>query len=69
MAGNWRINAFLALLASLFTFFSSIFNNTWQTSLLRALIGFLLFFFLGNIIRVAINQNNSNKKIQNNQIM
>ena len=67
MAGNWGINTLLALLASLITYFSSFMNNTWQTSMLRAIIGFLLFFLFGYILRVVLHQTISKERLDSIQ--
>jgi hypothetical protein len=56
MVANWGINAILGLTAFLFTYFFSLVNNTWQTSISRAGIGFLLFFILGYIFRFVLYQ-------------
>lgn len=54
MVANWGFNACLGLTALGLTFFFSWQNNTWQTSLFRALIGFILFFLLGYLFRMLL---------------
>jgi hypothetical protein len=56
MAGTWLVNVMLGTSAFLFTFISSIANNTWKTSFYRAIIGFILFFILGYILRFVLKQ-------------
>jgi flagellar biosynthesis/type III secretory pathway M-ring protein FliF/YscJ len=56
MAANWKLNAILGLIPFLLTYLFSFTNNTWQTSMFRACIGFLLFFVLGYMIRLVLNQ-------------
>ncbi|PFP30761.1 hypothetical protein COJ96_02015 [Bacillus sp. AFS073361] len=56
MVANWIVNASLGLTAFLFTYYFSLQNNTWQTALFRAGIGFLLFFILGIILRFILHQ-------------
>lgn len=56
MSGSWRINAFLGLIAFIFSYFLSSINNTWQTSLFRAVIGFILFFIAGYLVRLILHQ-------------
>jgi hypothetical protein len=51
-----KVHVGLGLIAFLFTYFFSILNNTWQTSLYRAAGGFLLFFFFGIVFLMVINQ-------------
>lgn len=67
MAGNWRFNAILGLSALLFTYFFSFVNNTWQTSTLRAGIGFLVFFVVGYFLRVVLYQLVSKKSAGNSK--
>lgn len=50
MISNLKVNIILGFITFLFTYLFSIVNNTWQTSLFRALLGFLLFFILGFIV-------------------
>ncbi|NRD79420.1 hypothetical protein HPT25_18825 [Bacillus sp. BRMEA1] len=64
MAASWRVNVFLGLSAFLFTYLFSNVNNTWQMSLFRAGIGFLIFFILGFVIRFVIHQLVSRKNVQ-----
>lgn len=52
----WRKSTILGAIAFLFTFFFSLTNNTWQTSLFRAGTGFLLFFSLGMITLFALQE-------------
>jgi hypothetical protein len=61
MIAKWRANVILGLSAFLFTYFLSLVNNTWKTSLIRASIGFLLFFILAYIVRLVLYQIGSNK--------
>ena len=56
MAFNWKLNAILGLTAFLLTYLFSITNNMWPTSLFRACIGFLIFFILGYVLRLVLNQ-------------
>jgi hypothetical protein len=63
---NWKVNLSLGLTASVFTFIFSIENNTWLTSLMRAGLGFLLFFVLAYLLRFFICLISS-KKLKNNQ--
>ncbi|MEH7076591.1 hypothetical protein [Neobacillus drentensis] len=56
MAANWKLNAILGFIAFLLTYLFSVTNNTWQTSMLRACLGFVLFFVLGYLLRFALNQ-------------
>jgi hypothetical protein len=62
MAGNWRVNAMLGITAFLFTYFFSLVNNTWLTSLFRAGIGFLIFFIFGFFLRFVVNHQIVSKK-------
>ena len=61
MTARWRESLILGVLSFLFTFLFSNLNNTWQMSLFRAGIGFLLFFLLGYIIRFLFHQIASKK--------
>ncbi|WP_052353717.1 hypothetical protein [Neobacillus jeddahensis] len=61
MAASWRVNVLLGFFAFLFTFLFSMVNNTWQTSLIRAGFGFLLFFLLGYMVRLGMYQNIAKK--------
>jgi len=56
MSVNWGVYGFIGLTASLFTYFFSYTNNTWQTSLFRAGMGFFLFFVLGIILQFIVHQ-------------
>ena len=56
MKKKWGNSTILGVIAFLFTFFFSLMNNTWQTSLFRAGTGFLLFFSLGFISLFALQQ-------------
>jgi uncharacterized membrane protein YraQ (UPF0718 family) len=62
MAGNWGVNAILGLTAFICTYLFSYSNNTWQTALFRAGMGFLLFFVFGYIFRYILQQIESKKK-------
>lgn len=62
---NWKVNTLLGTTAFLLTYFFSITNNIWQTSILRAIFGFLFFFLIGYILRFLLSQMNV-KKIENN---
>lgn len=55
------IGLIVALITGLFSFF----NNTWQLSLFRAGIGFLLFFLLGNILSFFLYQKVSKSESKN----
>ncbi|MFD0824946.1 hypothetical protein ACT8ZR_04685 [Neobacillus sp. M.A.Huq-85] len=56
MAANWIVNVILGVVTFLLTFVFSIGNNTWQTSTFRSVIGFLLFFVFGYILRSILYQ-------------
>lgn len=56
MTVSWRESLFLGTLSFLFTYLFSSINNTWQMSIFRAGIGFLLFFFLGFILKLFFRQ-------------
>ncbi|WP_413300326.1 hypothetical protein AA0X95_18250 [Bacillus sp. 1P10SD] len=56
MVLNWKVNTMLGLTAFLLTYLFSFTNNTWQTAVFRASIGFVIFFVLGYILRVVLNQ-------------
>jgi len=62
MKANWGVSIIFGVMAFLCTFFFSLTNNTWQTSLFRAGIGFLLFFILGYLTKFILKQI-SQKKI------
>lgn len=42
---KWILSFIFGSVAFLFTFISSIGNNTWMTSLVRSALGFIVFFF------------------------
>lgn len=54
MVGNIKINLWLGLIGFLITFFSSIENNLWTTSLFRGVLGFALWFFLAFVLRFVL---------------
>jgi hypothetical protein len=56
MNGKWGISTGFGVIALICTFLFSLMNNTWQTSLFRAGIGFILFFILGFITLVSLKQ-------------
>ncbi|MDQ1146267.1 hypothetical protein QE429_003094 [Bacillus sp. SORGH_AS 510] len=56
MVLNWKVNTITGSAAFLLTFFFSLSNNTWQTSILRAMIGFLIFFLISYILRFVVGQ-------------
>jgi len=62
MGVNWGVNGIIGLTVSLFTYYFSYTNNTWQTSLLRAVIGFLLFFVLSIVFQLVLQQVDTIKK-------
>lgn len=61
MVANWGVNAILGLTAFILTFFISLVNNTWQTSSFRAVVGFLLFFLFGYLLRFILHEIGLNK--------
>lgn len=63
MTASWRESLLLGVISFLFTYLFSIINNTWQMSMLRAGIGFLLFFLLGYIFQFLFHQMVSAKSI------
>ncbi|WP_312470816.1 hypothetical protein [Neobacillus sp.] len=71
MSVSWKVNGFMGLIVSLFTYFFSYPNNTWQTSLFRAGLGFLLFYVLGIMLQFVIHQvnliNSTNKDEKQNR--
>jgi hypothetical protein len=69
MTSKWRHQAILGLSAFLLTFLFSMFNNTWLTALLWAAIGFLLFFILGSVIRLVINQSISKQQLDTREFL
>jgi amino acid permease len=56
MAGKWGVNVIFGLMGSLLTFLFSFSNNTWQTSMVRSGIGFLIFFVLGYLLHYILRQ-------------
>jgi hypothetical protein len=64
MAGNWGVNVILGLMGSLLTFLFSFSNNTWQTSIVRSGIGFLIFFVLGYLLQYILRQISAAKTSQ-----
>jgi hypothetical protein len=56
MVINWGFHAIIAAILSIITCFSSIIYNTWQTSLVRSGIGFLLFFVLSIFFQFVLHQ-------------
>ena len=67
MGVNWGVNGLIGLTVSLFTYYFSYTNNTWQTSLLRAVIGFLLFFVLGIVFQLVLQQVDTFKKTERDE--
>lgn len=70
MIAYLKVNAIIGCIVFLITGLFSLVNNTWQLSLFRAGIGFLLFFILGNLLSILLHQilskNNTNSsQIQN----
>ncbi|HEY2420304.1 MAG TPA: hypothetical protein VGI04_02755 [Neobacillus sp.] len=61
MVANWRANASLGLSAFLLTYLFSQVNNTWKTSLFRAILGFLLFYILAYLFRFFLHQIDAKK--------
>jgi len=55
---TWKFNTIMGATAFLLTYFFSITNNIWQTSILRAIFGFLFFFLLGYLFRIVLSQMN-----------
>jgi zinc transporter ZupT len=56
MVGNWKINISIGLVAFICTLLFSLPNNTWQTTIFRGVIGFIIFFLLGFLIRTLFFQ-------------
>jgi putative Mn2+ efflux pump MntP len=56
MKANWGVSTIFGVMAFICTFFFSLLNNTWQTSLFRAGIGFMLFFILGYLTMFSLKQ-------------
>lgn len=50
------VSSIFGFMAFLLSYLFSIVNNTWQTSLFRASIGFLLFFALGFMLTTVLQQ-------------
>jgi uncharacterized membrane protein YraQ (UPF0718 family) len=67
MSVRWKVNGFMGLIVSLFTYLFSYPNNTWQTTLFRAGIGFLLFFVVGIILQFVLHQVNSKNNTDRDQ--
>ncbi|MES7047940.1 hypothetical protein U6S72_12220 [Cutibacterium acnes] len=44
--GKWSLPIIFSSAAFLFTFLSSIGNNTWMTSFVRSVLGFIVFFLI-----------------------
>ncbi|MCM3569578.1 hypothetical protein [Neobacillus mesonae] len=65
MFGTWKLNAFLGFIAFIFSFILSMENNTWLTSLFRALTGFAIFFVLSYFVRWMLHQMDLNKNAEN----
>jgi uncharacterized membrane protein YraQ (UPF0718 family) len=63
MLAKLKINMAMGVIAFLFTYFFSFLNNTWQTSLFRAIGGFILFFLLGFVLRIILKQMAVNKTV------
>lgn len=55
-AAYMKVNTIIGFIAFLITGLFSLVNNTWQLSLFRAGIGFLLFFILGNLLSILLHQ-------------
>ncbi|HJV47275.1 MAG TPA: hypothetical protein VJ824_16275 [Bacillota bacterium] len=53
MTSGW-INLGLGLIAFFLTFYFSWFNNTWQITMFRAGIGFIVFFLFGYLLRFTL---------------
>jgi uncharacterized membrane protein YraQ (UPF0718 family) len=51
-----KINMTMGVIAFLFTYLFSFLNNTWQTSLFRAIGGFIIFFLLGFVLSFILKQ-------------
>jgi hypothetical protein len=54
MVGNWKFNFFFGLVAFVGTFLFSLPNNTWQISIFRGSIGFILFFLISYFVRAFL---------------
>ncbi|MDQ0199540.1 hypothetical protein [Neobacillus ginsengisoli] len=72
MKANWGVNAILGFIAFLLTYIFSFMNNTLLTSLIRAGIGFLLFFIVGNMLQLVlqhmVTKKNSDLVQQQNEV-
>ena len=62
MERKWRISIILGFIAFAFSFVFSLMNNTWQTSMFRAGIGFILFAVLSFLVLVVLDQLVSSKE-------
>lgn len=51
MASTWKFNVIFALFGCIVAFFSSLLQNSVSTSMIRALIAFVIFFVFAFIIR------------------
>lgn len=51
MASTWKFNVMFALFGCIVAFFSSLLQNSVWTSMIRALIAFVIFFVFAFIIR------------------
>ncbi|WP_042355939.1 hypothetical protein [Bacillus rubiinfantis] len=65
MIGSWKLNVLFGGIAFIFGFFLSLVNNMWLTSLFRALIGFILFWGLGYVVRFILFQLGTRKSGDN----
>lgn len=54
MVGNIKLNLWLGFIGFLITFFASIENNLWTTSLFRGVLGFALWFLLAFVLRFVL---------------
>jgi len=62
MSVKWGVNIILGLLAFVFSWLFSFANNMWLTSLVRACIGFFIFFLFGLILQIVFQLFNYSKK-------
>lgn len=60
MAGKWKVNVFLGFSGFLVTYLFSITNNTWQTTIIRAVFGLIFFYLLGLILRYVLSLKGAN---------
>jgi uncharacterized membrane protein YraQ (UPF0718 family) len=67
MKSSIKLNVIIGMIAFLITGLFSFVNNTWQLSLFRAGIGFLLFFILGNLLSFLLYQKLSKNESKNSQ--